>query len=557
MPQGYYNQPLLKPPVWTWEVPAYFFVGGVAGVAAVIAAVGALAGVEATLIRDARWIAVIGALISPALLISDLGRPDRFLNMLRVFKTTSPMSVGAWTLAVFTPAVLAAVIWDPASADASLAGRVAGHAGSLVAAVTGLVLATYTGVLIGVTAIPVWAAHVRHLPFHFGASSLGAAVAVLELLGHRTPAMNALGIVSAAGLTLMRAHVELDGRAASKPLKSGSSGGLTRLGDLLSGPLALVLRLVWPAQPALRAIAALAAIAGSIVTRFGWIAAGRASVALALAAVLGLPAPVRVEGQQNPKPDLSTKALVASAANYVATYQEEFKFLLADEEYVQRLYSSNGRLTQERRLKGELFLTFLPGDGEWIAVHDFKEVDGKPVSDREDVRALLQKGDVRGTAARIAETNARFNIGRLGRNFNEPTLPLLLLHRKRVQDIDFDRDRVVTQDGRTRVTLRFKEGERQSLVRNAITTDHIYAKGLLTIDALTGRVERTEFEIDVNQTNSRLVTEYKPDEKLNLWVPVVFRERYHDARERERQLIQCEARYTNYRRFEVTGRIKK
>ena len=126
-----------------------------------------------------------------------------------------------------------------------------------------------------------------------------------------------------------------------------------------------------------------------------------------------------------------------------------------------------------------------------------------------------------------------------------------------MEDIDFDRDLVVTQDGRTRVTLRFKEGDRQSLVRNAITTDHIYAKGLLTIDALTGRVERTEFEIDVNQTNSRLVTEYKPDEKLQLWVPVVFRERYHDARERERQLIQCEARYTNYRRFEVTGRIKK
>jgi hypothetical protein len=285
-------------------------------------------------------------------------------------------------------------------------------------------------------------------------------------------------------------------------------------------------------------------------------AAGRASVALALAVVLLTPSPVRVEDLQDAKPDLSTRALVASAAQYVATYQEEFKFLLADEDYVQRVYSSNGRLLQERRLTGELFLTFLPGDAEWIAVHDFKEVDGRPVPDREDVRALLQKGDVRGTAARIAEKNARFNIGRLGRNFNEPTLPLLLLHRKRVQDIDFDRDRVVTEGGRTRVTLRFKERD-QALVRNAITTDPIYAKGLLTIDALTGRVERTEFEIDINLTKSRLVTEYEPDEKLNLWVPVRFRERYDDARERERQVIQCEARYTNYRRFEVTGRIKK
>ena len=557
MPQGYYNQPLLKPPVWTWEVPTYFFVGGVAGVGAVIAAVGALAGADVSLVRDARWIAVVGALISPALLIADLGRPDRFLNMLRVFKTKSPMSVGAWTLAVFTPAVVAALIWDPASADGSVASgaaRLAGHAGSLVGAATGLVLATYTGVLIGVTVIPVWAAHVRDLPFHFGASSLGAAVAVLELLGHRTPDLNTLGIVSAAGLTLMRAHVELDRRTASRPLKSGSSGAMTRLGDVLSGPLPLVLRLVWSADPVARGIAALAAIAGSIVTRFGWIAAGRASVVVGF--IVTLVVPGLEAGQQSQKPDLSTKALVASAAKYVADYQEEFKFLLADEEYVQRLSSSNGRVTEERRLKGELFLTYLPGDGEWIAVHDFKEVDGKPVPDREDVRALLQKGDVRGTAARIAEKNARFNIGRLGRNFNEPTLALLLLHRKRVQDIDFDRDRVVTQDGRTRVTLRFKEGDRQSLVRNAITTDHIYAKGLLTIDALTGRVEHTEFEIDVNQTNSRLVTEYKPDEKLKLWVPVLFRERYDDARGPERQVIQCEARYTNYRRFEVIGKIK-
>ncbi len=556
MPHSYYNQPLLKPPVWTWEVPAYFFVGGVAGVGAVIAAIGALAGADASLVRDARWLAVVGALISPALLISDLGRPDRFLNMLRVFKTRSPMSVGAWTLAVFTPAVLAALIWDPLSTNATLASRVIGHAGSMVGAATGLVLATYTGVLIGVTVIPVWAAHVRDLPFHFAASSLGAAVGVLELLGHRTPAMNTLGIVAAGGLTLMRAHVELDHRKVSSPLKSGASGRLTRLGDLLSGAIPLIARLAWPAEPAARAIAASSAIAGSMVTRYGWIAAGRASVALSLAALLLLPAPVRVEGAQDPKPDLSTKALVASAAKYVATYQEEFKFLLADEDYVQRVYSSKGTLLQERRLTGELFLTFLAADGEWIAVHDFKEVDGRPVPDRDDVRALFQKGDVRGIAAHIAATNARFNIGRLGRNFNEPTLPLLLLHQKRVPYVAFDKDRVVTEAGRTRVTLRFRERDR-GIVQNGIGNDPITALGFFTIDALTGRVERTEFEIEADRTTSRLVTEYQADEKLNLWVPVLFRERYDDARDRDRQVIQCEARYTNYRRFEVTGRIKK
>jgi formate-dependent nitrite reductase membrane component NrfD len=215
------------------EVPAYFFVGGVAGVAAVIATVGALAGVDPTLVRDARWVAAAGALISPALLVSDLGRPERFLNMMRVFKTRSPMSVGAWTLAVFTPAVLAALVWGTGAgeAPASFWVRFLGDTAGLVAAGTGLVLATYTGVLLAVTAIPVWAAHARVLPVHFGASSLGAAVSVLELLGHRTPAMNALGIAAAAAVSATWWDLEWIA-AASAPLRSGASGRLIRAADL-------------------------------------------------------------------------------------------------------------------------------------------------------------------------------------------------------------------------------------------------------------------------------------------------------------------------------------
>src|SRR5688572_10149995 len=101
MGANYRDAPLLKPPVWTWEVPLYFFAGGAAGAAAVIAAVAHFGGPSfAALARDAKWVALAGALISPLLLISDLGRPSRFLNMLRVFKLQSPMSVGVWTLVV-------------------------------------------------------------------------------------------------------------------------------------------------------------------------------------------------------------------------------------------------------------------------------------------------------------------------------------------------------------------------------------------------------------------------------------------------------------------------
>src|ERR1700682_6557679 len=89
--RGYYNLPVLKEPVWTWEVPAYFFVGGAAGASAAIAAAARLFGRE-DVVSDARWVAAAGARLATPLLIADLGRPERFLNMLRVFKVQSPMS---------------------------------------------------------------------------------------------------------------------------------------------------------------------------------------------------------------------------------------------------------------------------------------------------------------------------------------------------------------------------------------------------------------------------------------------------------------------------------
>lgn len=260
MPATYRDTPLLKPPVWTWEVPVYFFIGGAAGVASVIAAAAQFTAADTgTLARDAKWIAAIGALISPLLLISDLGRPARFLYMLRVFKPQSPMSMGVWTLVAFSGAALAALLLPP--------GFLANVA-TVVAAATGAVLATYTGVLIGATAIPVWARNVDVLPAHFGASGLGAAVSMLELMGHRTAAMNALGILAAAAETILILVL----------LRRGSSaGGLMHAAEVLSGPLPVALRLVAPHIPAVRLMVAALTIAGSLLTRFAWIEAGRRS----------------------------------------------------------------------------------------------------------------------------------------------------------------------------------------------------------------------------------------------------------------------------------------
>jgi hypothetical protein len=269
---GYHGLPLLKGPVWTWEIPTYFFVGGAAGAAAVLAAAAQATGADRELVRDARWIAAAGINISTPLLIADLGRPERFLNMLRVFKLQSPMSVGAWTVAAFGAASTAAAFADFVERRTDLPVKVLGDAAAVVSAATGLVMATYTGVLLGATTIPVWKEHVHLLPVHFGASALGSAVSLLELRGHRDPALHALGLGAAIFETATGMALEGRDDRESEPLRHGPTGRLTRLGGVLSGPIPLALRLLGA-----RKTAAVSTLAGSLLTRFAWVEAGRAS----------------------------------------------------------------------------------------------------------------------------------------------------------------------------------------------------------------------------------------------------------------------------------------
>jgi Polysulphide reductase, NrfD len=276
----YYNLPLLKPPTWTWEVPAYFFVGGAAGAAAVVACVSELSrSSDGSLPRDAKWIAAVGGVASGALLTADLGRPERFLNMLRVFKLQSPMSVGAWTLTAFSSTAAASAFADLVRERTNGRAPVAivGDAAGMLAAATGLVMTTYTGVLIGATAIPAWNRHARLLPIHFAASGLASAVSLLELLGHDDAALNVLGIVAAAVETAAGARIERDFDPASRPLKETRSGWITRVGGVLSGPVPLLVRVAAGRSPAARRAAATMSLTGALLTRIGWWAAGTES----------------------------------------------------------------------------------------------------------------------------------------------------------------------------------------------------------------------------------------------------------------------------------------
>jgi hypothetical protein len=259
--------------------------------------------------------------------------------------------------------------------------------------------------------------------------------------------------------------------------------------------------------------------------------------------------------------------LTTAAARYVADYEKQFAFLVADEVYTQTLYDADGRKSRTRVLKSELFLTYLPADDEWMAVRDVAEVDGVPVKDREDLRALLLKREQLSLVRDLSARNARYNIGLVERTFNEPTLPLLLLDPKRASRIRFDRREVVRDEGSTLATLAFEERDRPTLIRTR-EYESVHGKGEFLIDAATGTVRRTVFGFTRPGIDVRLETTYSKDDRLNLWLPLVFTERYetggaigrrrapNEAAAALRELVQCEARYSNYRRFDVTGRIK-
>ncbi|MCA1560755.1 MAG: polysulfide reductase NrfD [Acidobacteria bacterium] len=276
---GYYGQPIVKPPVWTWQIGLYLFVGGTAGMSGVIAFASLLSGQPHALVRAALGVALAGALLSPVLLIWDLGRPARFLNMFRVFKWRSAMSMGVWTLTVFGGFAGSAFVlvqaWDFLTQSGVSPSALRGIALALVAgtALSGAILATYTGVLLGATAVPVWSARHKLLPFHFGSVGLGSAAAVLELLGFRLAALNAIGLTVATVETGVGVWIEMGRQGATaRAIHRGTPGRLLRIAALLTGPIPLILRVVgW--SP----IAAVGFLIGALTSRYGWISAGRVS----------------------------------------------------------------------------------------------------------------------------------------------------------------------------------------------------------------------------------------------------------------------------------------
>ncbi|HEX3245137.1 MAG TPA: NrfD/PsrC family molybdoenzyme membrane anchor subunit [Chloroflexota bacterium] len=205
--EHYYDLPVVKPSSWRWLVTSYFFVGGLAGAAQIVATMADLFGgpSQRPVVRAGRYLAFIGTLISPVLLILDLHTPARWYNMLRIARRTSPMSIGSWILSAFGLAssiAVAAEIFAQRSNRPRVPGfgRIAGIAGAVI----GTAMSTYTATLLSATSTPLWLTGARHLPVLFGSTAMASAAAATSLtldatsndMAHRRP-LSALAMLSA------------------------------------------------------------------------------------------------------------------------------------------------------------------------------------------------------------------------------------------------------------------------------------------------------------------------------------------------------------------------
>lgn len=224
----YYDRPLLNEPVWEWVIPLYYYAGGVTGAGLALGAATQVLGPKnaARLIRRCHWMGSIGACASGALLVFDLGRPSRFLNMLRVFRPTSPMNMGAWILSGTAAASATAILLYGRRGELGIAGSVC----SLGAGIFGLGLATYTGVLVANTAVPLWQESRRMLPALFGSSAMSSVGSLFEILDGTTEERRIAKTFGAIGqLAEVAVAVVMEQQASvvprvGEPLKRGLSG---------------------------------------------------------------------------------------------------------------------------------------------------------------------------------------------------------------------------------------------------------------------------------------------------------------------------------------------
>jgi len=246
--------------------------------------------------------------------------------------------------------------------------------------------------------------------------------------------------------------------------------------------------------------------------------------------------------------------IVAALRHYVHDYEDKLTLIVAEESYLQRVYSPQSifQTRGTRRTTSEMFFAFTPTSKQWLAVRDVESVDGQAVPNRPDVASMLASAPAKDVASTLKTYNSRYNVGTIYRNFNEPTLSLELFDTVHHEDVAFDLKGLDVQNGVSLATLGFRERGAPTLIVD-LAKRAVQSSGEVTVETATGCVRKIVLKSSIDDVLSALVTTYGHDVKLDFWVPVDFVEHYTANADEE---IVGHATYTNFRRFEVHGGIK-
>ena len=271
MTQTYYDQPLLKESVWTIDIPLYYFTGGAAGAALALGAAVQLGG-NGDLRRFSQhchWLGIIGSTIGAGFLIHDLGKPSRFIYMLRVFRPTSPMNIGSWILGGAAPTAIATGLFINRGGLLGKVGEVTGYASG----VFGAALAGYTGVLVSNSAIPAWQAARRWMPILFMSSAMASAASILDLFYEDERANRITFMFGNVGRVLELAASYKVEEAASQvpsvgePFRTGATSSLWKTATVLTAA-SLIISAIPSKSTGKRKVAGLLGALGSLCLRF-------------------------------------------------------------------------------------------------------------------------------------------------------------------------------------------------------------------------------------------------------------------------------------------------
>jgi formate-dependent nitrite reductase membrane component NrfD len=272
---GYYGLPILKKPFWKWEIAGYFFFEGISAGTYILCAMAEFTGNGkfSDAIARGRYLSFLTLLPCPPLLIADLGRPERFHHMLRIFKRTSPMNHGAWALTGY------GLFCGLGALQKLIPQRLASVLGMPFA----LTMMSYPGVLLSTTAIPVWS-HTNFLGPLFAASSTSTAAAALTVLNYRSEdhqlhrALSLMEDVAAATEAAAVTAYVASAQRAARPLTRGRQSKLFAGGAVLMGIVLPALLRRSKSKPVRSLVAPLLTLAGGLALKWSVTYAGQESV---------------------------------------------------------------------------------------------------------------------------------------------------------------------------------------------------------------------------------------------------------------------------------------